>query len=225
MAVVFFQVLDAAKAAYEVNDMLVAILNLTTTNLRTVVGSMDLDELLSKRDEINGRLLIVVDEATTTWGIKITRIEVKDISPPADIVDAMARQMKAERDKRATILKAEGQRASEILAAEGTKQAAILEAEGRKEAAFRDAEARERLAEAEGRATKVVSDAIAKGDQRAINYFIAQKYVEAIGKFATSNNEKLVFMPLETSGLIASIGGIAELVKDLTSGKSKKGKA
>jgi len=223
--VVFFQVLDAAKAAYEVNDMFVAILNLTTTNLRTVVGSMDLDELLSKRDEINGRLLIVVDEATSTWGIKITRIEVKDISPPADIVDAMARQMKAERDKRATILEAEGQRASEILEAEGTKQAAILEAEGRKEAAFRDAEARERLAEAEGRATKVVSDAIAKGDQRAINYFVAQKYVEAIGKFATSNNEKLVFMPLETSGLIGSIGGIAELVKDMTNGKSRKGKA
>ena len=223
--VVFFQVLDAPKAAYEVNDMFVAILNLTTTNLRTVVGSMDLDELLSKRDEINGRLLIVVDEATSTWGIKITRIEVKDISPPTDIVDAMARQMKAERDKRATILEAEGQRASEILEAEGTKQAAILEAEGRKEAAFRDAEARERLAEAEGRATKVVSDAIAKGDQRAINYFVAQKYVEAIGKFATSNNEKLVFMPMETSGLIGSIGGIAELIKDMTTGKSKKGKA
>jgi len=214
--VVFFQVVDAAKAAYEVNDMFVAILNLTTTNLRTVVGSMDLDELLSKRDEINGRLLVVVDEATSTWGIKITRIEVKDITPPQDIVDSMARQMKAEREKRATILEAEGGRAAEILEAEGTKQAAILEAEGRKEAAMRDAEARERLAEAEAKATKMVSDAIAKGDQRAINYFVAQKYVEAIGQFAKSPNEKLVFMPMETSGVIGSIGGIAELVKDMT---------
>lgn len=221
--VVFFQVLDAAKAAYEVNDMFVAILNLTTTNLRTVVGSMDLDELLSKRDEINARLLIVVDEATTTWGVKITRIEVKDISPPTDIVDSMARQMKAEREKRATILDAEGQRASEILEAEGTKQAQILEAEGRKEAAFRDAEARERLAEAEAKATDMVSKAIAKGDPQALNYFIAQKYVEAIGDFASSPNEKLVFMPLETSSVIGSIGGIAELVKDLTT-NSKKAK-
>jgi len=221
--VVFFQVLDAARAAYEVNDMFVAILNLTTTNLRTVVGSMDLDELLSKRDEINGRLLIVVDEATSTWGIKITRIEVKDISPPQDIVDSMARQMKAERDKRATILDAEGTRAAEILEAEGTKQSAILQAEGRKEAAFRDAEARERLAEAEAKATDMVSKAIAKGDYRAINYFVAQKYVEAIGDFAASPNEKLVFMPMETSGVIGSIGGIAELVKDLTT-SSKKSK-
>lgn len=221
--VVFFQVLDAAKASYEVNDMMVAILNLTTTNLRTVVGSMDLDELLSKRDEINARLLIVVDEATTTWGVKITRIEVKDISPPADIVESMARQMKAEREKRATILEAEGQRAAEILEAEGTKQSQILEAEGRKEAAYRDAEARERLAEAEAKATDMVSKAIAKGDPRALNYFIAQKYVEAIGDFASSPNEKLVFMPLETSSLIGSIGGIAELVKDLTT-NSKKAK-
>lgn len=221
--VVFFQVLDAAKAAYEVNDMFVAILNLTTTNLRTVVGSMDLDELLSKRDEINARLLIVVDEATTTWGVKITRIEVKDITPPSDIVDSMARQMKAEREKRATILDAEGQRAAEILEAEGTKQAQILEAEGRKEAAFRDAEARERLAEAEAKATDMVSKAIAEGDPQALNYFIAQKYVEAIGDFAGSPNEKLVFMPLETSSVIGSIGGIAELVKDLTT-NSKKAK-
>jgi regulator of protease activity HflC (stomatin/prohibitin superfamily) len=221
--VVFFQVLDAAKAAYEVNDMFVAILNLTTTNLRTVVGSMDLDELLSKRDEINGRLLVVVDEATSTWGIKITRIEVKDITPPSDIVDSMARQMKAERDKRATVLEAEGQRNAEILEAEGTKQAAILEAEGRREAAFKDAEARERLAEAEAKATDMVSKAIAKGDQRAINYFVAQKYVEAIGKFATSPNEKLVFMPMETSGVIGSIGGISELIKDMTTDKKAKG--
>ncbi len=219
--VVFFQVLDAAKAAYEVNDMFVAILNLTTTNLRTVVGSMDLDELLSKRDEINARLLIVVDEATSTWGIKITRIEVKDISPPQDIVDSMARQMKAEREKRARILEAEGMRNAEILEAEGTKQAAILQAEGRKEAAFRDAEARERLAEAEAKATDMVSKAIAKGDYRAINYFVAQKYVEAVKEFAVSPNEKLVFMPMETSGVIGSIGGIAELIKDMTSNPKK----
>lgn len=224
--VVFFQVIDSPKAAYEVNDMFLAILNLTTTNLRTVVGSMDLDELLSKRDEINGRLLVVVDEATSTWGIKITRIEVKDITPPQDIVDSMARQMKAEREKRATILDAEAQRASEILEAEGTKQAAILEAEGRKEAASRDAEARERLAEAEAKATDMVSTAIAKGDPQALNYFVAQKYVEAIGEFARSPNEKLVFMPMETSGVIGSIGGIAELVKDLTSNpKSSKAKS
>ena len=224
--VVFFQVIDSPKAAYEVNDMFVAILNLTTTNLRTVVGAMDLDELLSKRDEINGRLLVVVDEATSTWGVKITRIEVKDISPPADIVDSMARQMKAEREKRATILDAEGQRAAEILEAEGTKQSQILEAEGRKEAAFRDAEARERLAEAEAKATDMVSKAIANGDPQALNYFVAQKYVEAVGKFATSPNEKLVFMPMETSGVIGSIGGIAELVKDLTSNsKSTKTKS
>lgn len=207
--------LDSAKSAYEVHDLYLAILNLTTTNLRTVVGSMDLDELLSQRDQINGRLLLIVDDATTSWGVKVTRIEVKDIEPPVDIVNAMARQMKAEREKRASILEAEGERQSEILRAEGEKKAAVLESEGRKEAAFRDAEARERSAEAEAKATQMVSDAIAQGDAQAINYFVAQKYVEAIAQFANSPNEKLVFMPLEASSLIGSIGGISELLKDL----------
>ncbi len=211
--VVFFQVLDAAKAAYEVNQLEYAILNLTMTNLRTVMGSMDLDELLSKRDDINARLLQVVDDATTPWGIKVTRIEIKDIRPPHDLVEAMGRQMKAERDKRANILEAEGHRQSEILRAEGEKQAAILEAEGRKEAAFRDAEARERAAEAEAKATEMVSRAIAEGDINAVNYFVATRYVESLEKIATSNNEKLVFMPLEASGVIGAIGGVAELAK------------
>ena len=213
--VVFFQVLDSAKAAYEVRDMYLAILNLTTTNLRTVMGSMDLDELLSQRDAINARLLTVVDDATTPWGIKATRIEIKDIEPPTDIVNAMARQMKAERDKRAVILEAEGTRQSEILRAEGEKKAAILEAEGRREAAFRDAEAREREAEAEAKATTMVSEAIARGDRQAINYFVAQRYVDALGQFAQSTNQKLIFMPLEASSVIGSVGGIAELVKEL----------
>ena len=213
--VVFFQVLDSAKAAYEVRDMYLAILNLTTTNLRTVMGSMDLDELLSQRDAINARLLTVVDDATMPWGIKATRIEIKDIEPPTDIVDAMARQMKAERDKRAVILEAEGTRQSEILRAEGEKKAAILEAEGRREAAFRDAEAREREAEAEAKATTMVSEAIARGDRQAINYFVAQRYVDALGQFAQSTNQKLIFMPLEASSVIGSVGGIAELVKEL----------
>ena len=212
--IVFFQVLDAAKAAYEVSDLYVAILNLTTTNLRTVMGSMDLDETLSKRDEINARLLAVVDQATHAWGVKITRVEVKDIRPPADIVNAMARQMKAERDKRASILEAEGARASEILRAEGAKQAQILEAEGRREAAFRDAEAREREAEAEAKATEMVSTAIAGGNPQAINYFIAQKYVETMSEFARSSNSKLIFMPVEASSLVGTIGGISALVKD-----------
>lgn len=213
--VVFFQVLDTAMATYEVNDLALAIMNLSTTNLRTVVGGMELDELLSKRDEISGRLLMVVDEATNPWGIKITRVEVKDIEPPQDIIESMARQLKAERDKRAAILEAEGHRQAQVLRAEGEKKSAILEAEGRKEAAFRDAEARERQAEAEAKATQVVSDAIANGDSQAINYFVAQKYVEAVGKFASSNNEKLVFMPLEASSIIGSIGGINELVKGI----------
>jgi regulator of protease activity HflC (stomatin/prohibitin superfamily) len=212
--VVFFQVLDAAKAAYEVSDLYVALLNLTTTNLRTVMGAMDLDETLSKRDEINARLLSVVDHATAPWGIKITRVEIKDIRPPADIVNAMARQMKAEREKRANILDAEGARASEILRAEGQKQARILEAEGRKESAFRDAEARERAAEAEAKATKLVSDAIETGSTQAINYFIAQKYVEAVGKFATSTNAKTILFPVEATQLIGTLGGIGELAKD-----------
>jgi regulator of protease activity HflC (stomatin/prohibitin superfamily) len=212
--VVFYQVMDAARAAYEVREMNRAIMNLTTTNIRTVMGSMDLDELLSERDQINARLLSIVDEATAPWGVKITRIEIKDISPPRDLVDSMARQMKAEREKRAVILEAQGDRESAILRAEGEKQSAILEAEGRKEAAFRDAEARERSAEAEAKATDMVSKAIAKGDVQAINYFVAQKYVEALGKFATSPNEKLVFMPMEVSGILGAIGGVAELAKE-----------
>ena len=211
--VVFFQVLDAAKAAYEVSDLYVAIMQLTTTNLRTVMGSMDLDETLSKRDEINARLLMVVDQATHAWGVKITRVEVKDIRPPADIVNAMGRQMKAEREKRASILEAEGLRASEILRAEGAKQSQILEAEGRREAAFRDAEAREREAEAEAKATEMVSNAIAGGNAQAINYFVAQKYVEAVREFATSPNAKTIFIPLEVTSLVGTVGGIGELVK------------
>lgn len=212
--VVFFQVVDAAKAAYEVNNLHNAILNLTMTNIRTVMGSMDLDELLSKRDEINARLLSVVDDATTPWGVKVTRIEIKDIAPPADLVEAMGRQMKAEREKRANILEAEGERQSEILRAEGEKQAVVLDAEGRREAAFRDAEARERLAEAEAKATFVVSEAIANGNVQAINYFVAQKYVEAMKDMASADNSKVVFMPLEASSVIGSLGGIAELAKD-----------
>lgn len=217
-AVVFFQVLDAGKAAYEVSNLFVAIMQLTTTNLRTVMGSMDLDETLSKRDEINARLLSVVDHATTPWGLKITRVEVKDIRPPADIVNAMGRQMKAEREKRANILDAEGLRAAEILRAEGEKAAQILSAEGRKEAAFRDAEARERSAEAEARATQVVSEAIATSGTQALNYFIAQKYTEAVGKFATSPNAKTILFPVESTQLIGSLGGIGELVKDALGG-------
>jgi regulator of protease activity HflC (stomatin/prohibitin superfamily) len=212
--VVFFQVLDAAKAAYEVSDLYLAIMQLTTTNLRTVMGSMDLDELLSKRDEINGRLLAVIDHATEAWGVKVTRVELKDIRPPADIVNAMTRQMKAEREKRATILESEAARQNEINRAEGLKQAQILEAEGRREAAFRDAEARERSAEAEATATKVVSDAIAGGSVQAINYFIAQKYVEAIGMFATSPNAKTILFPVEATQLMGTLGGIGELAKD-----------
>ena len=211
--VVFYQVLNAARAAYEVRSMERAILNLTMTNLRTVMGSMDLDELLSERDRINARLLTIVDEATEPWGIKVTRIEIKDITPPRDLVESMARQMKAERDKRANILEAQGFKQAEIERAEGEKQAAILDAEGRREAAFKDAEARERLAQAEAKATEMVSVAIAKGDSQAINYFVAQKYVEALGQFANSPNEKLVFMPMEASSVIGSIGGIAELAK------------
>lgn len=212
--VVFFQVLDAAKAAYEVSDLYLAIMQLATTNLRTVMGSMDLDETLSKRDEINARLLNVVDHATEAWGVKITRVELKDIRPPADIVNAMTRQMKAEREKRATILESEAQRQNDINVAEGRKQAQILEAEGRKEAAFRDAEARERSAAAEATATKSVSDAIEGGSVQAINYFIAQKYVEAIGMFATSPNAKTILFPVEATQLMGTLGGIGELARE-----------
>jgi len=212
--VVFFQVLDAAKAAYEVNDLANAILNLVMTNIRTVMGSMDLDELLSQRDRINVQLMRVVDEATAPWGVKITRVEIKDISPPRDLVDAMARQMKAERDKRAQILDAEGQRQADILKAEGEKQAAILSAEGRREAAFRDAEARERAADAEAHATMSVSEAINRGSVHAVNYFIAQKYVDALQSMASAPNQKVIFMPLEASGVIGSIGGIAQIFKE-----------
>jgi regulator of protease activity HflC (stomatin/prohibitin superfamily) len=216
--VVFFQVLDAAKAAYEVSDLYLAIMQLATTNLRTVMGSMDLDETLSKRDEINARLLSIVDLATEAWGVKITRVELKDIRPPADIVNAMTRQMKAEREKRATILESEAQRQNDINVAEGRKQAQILEAEGRKEAAFRDAEARERSAAAEATATKSVSDAIEGGSVQAINYFIAQKYVEAIGMFATSPNAKTILFPVEATQLMGTLGGIGELAREALRG-------
>jgi regulator of protease activity HflC (stomatin/prohibitin superfamily) len=218
--VVFFQVIDAAKAAYEVSDLYSALMALSTTNLRTVMGSMDLDETLSKRDEINARLLAVVDHATEPWGVKITRVELKDIRPPQDIVNAMTRQMKAEREKRASILESEGMRQSEILRAEGEKQARILQAEGQKEAAFRDAEARERSAMAEANATKSVSDAIEGGSSQAINYFIAQKYVEALGKFATSPNAKTILFPVEATQLMGTLGGIGELARDAFGGGS-----
>ena len=213
-AVVFFQVLDAGKAAYEVSNLYSAIMALTTTNLRTVMGSMDLDETLSKRDEINARLLAVVDHATSPWGVKITRVEIKDIRPPVDISEAMARQMKAERLKRAEILEAEGDRASEILRAEGSKQSAILEAEGRREAAFRDAEAREREAQAEAKATEMVSEAISTSGATAINYFVAQEYTKAVGKFADSPNAKTILFPVEATQLIGTLGGIGELARE-----------
>lgn len=213
--VAFFQVLDAARASYEVQGLENAILNLTMTNIRSVMGSMDLDEVLSKRDEINERVLRVVDEATSSWGVKMTRIEIKDINPPADLVEAMGRQMKAERIKRANILDAEGFRQAEILKAEGQKQSQILHAEGEREAAFREAEARERLAEAEANATRAVSEAIASGDVQAINYFVAQKYIEALGQIASAHNQKVLLMPLEATSVIGSIAGIAEISKDV----------
>ncbi len=211
--VVFYQVLDAAKAAYEVAQLEIAILNLVMTNIRTVLGSMDLDESLSKRDVINAQLLRVVDEATHPWGLKVNRIEIKDIQPPRDLVEAMARQMKAEREKRAAILEAEGSRQSEILRAEGEKQAAVLEAEGRREAAFRDAEARERLAEAEAKATMMVSQAIAQGDLQAINYFVADKYISALKSIASAPNQKVLLLPVEATAILGSLAGIAELAK------------
>jgi len=212
-AVCFYQVVDAAKAAYEVSELDKAIRNLTMTNIRTVLGSMDLDEALSNRDHINTKLLIVVDEATTPWGIKVTRVEIKDISPPKDLVNAMAAQMKAEREKRATILEAEGVRAAAILKAEGEKQAVVLNAEAQKEAAFREAEGRERLAQAEAKATDMVSQAISNGNIQAINYFVAQKYVEALGLIASADNQKVILMPLEAASIIGSIAGVSEIAK------------
>ena len=222
--VVYFQVLDAAKAAYEVAQLEVAILNLVMTNIRTAIGSLDLDESLSKRDEINTKVLHAVDQATHPWGLKVNRIELKDIQPPRDLVDSMARQMKAEREKRANILEAEGFRQAAILKAEGEKQSTILEAEGQKESAFRQAEARERLAEAEAKATQLVSDAIAGGNVQAINYFVAQKYIEAFKALAEAPNQKFVMMPMESAGIIGSIGGIAELAKEAMT-KQASGKA
>ncbi len=210
----FYQVLDAAQAAYEVAQLEHAILNLTMTNIRSVMGSMDLDELLSNRDEINARLLRVVDTAVSAWGVKITRIEIKDIDPPTNLVDSMARQMMAEREKRALILESEGKRQSAILEAEGMKQSQVLEAEGRKEAAFRDAEARERSAEAEAKATQMVSEAISKGDVQAINYFVANNYIKALEGIATSPNQKVLMLPVEAASVIGAIGGIAEIAKE-----------
>lgn len=220
--VTFFQVLDAASAAYEVAGLENAILNLTMTNIRSVMGSMDLDELLSNRDEINSRLLRVVDAAVSPWGVKITRIEIKDIDPPKNLVDSMARQMMSEREKRALILESEGKRQAAILEAEGEKQAQVLEAEGRKEAAFRDAEARERSAEAEAKATTMVSEAIGAGDVQAINYFVANNYIKALEAIAKSPNQKLLMLPVEASNVIGALGGIAEIAKE-TFGDSGSG--
>jgi regulator of protease activity HflC (stomatin/prohibitin superfamily) len=214
-AIVFIQVMDASQAAYRVDNLPYAIAQLSMTNLRTVVGSMDLDEVLSQRDHINTRLLEVIDQATTPWGVKVARIEIKDLTPPPDITNAMARQMKAERERRAVITEAEGDRQAAIARAEGSKQSAILQAEGRKEAAFRDAEARERSAAAEAKATEMVSDAIAQGDVKAINYFVAQKYVEAFAKLAESPQQKTVIVPADMAGLVGSIAGVAELVKSV----------
>lgn len=221
--VTFYQILDAAAAAYEVAQLETAILNLTMTNIRSVMGSMDLDELLSHRDEINTRVLRVVDAAVSPWGLKITRIEIKDIDPPKDLVESMGRQMKAEREKRALILEAEGKRQAAILSAEGAKQAQVLEAEGRREAAFRDAEARERAAEAEAKATEMVSEAIGKGDVQAINYFVANNYIKALESLARSPNQKVLMLPVEAASVIGSIGGIAEIAKEAFGGERTTG--
>jgi len=218
-AIVFFQVINAAKAAYEVRDLERAIRNLSLTNIRTVLGALDLDAMLSKRDEINLKLLKVIDDATNPWGVKVTRIEIKEITPPKDLITAMSQQMTSEREKRAKILEAEGKQRADILVAEGKKRSVILIAEGEKEAAFREAEARERTASAEAEATKVVSDAISQGDINAINYFVAQKYIDALGSIASAENEKVVLMPLEASSMLGSIAGIAEIAK--SSGLSK----
>lgn len=221
-AVVFTQVIDAVPASYEVNDITRAITNLALTNIRTVVGSMDLDEVLSNRDDINARLLSVIDAATNPWGVKVTRIEIADLSPPADITEAMARQMKAERIKRAEILQAEGDKQSAILRAEGEKQSAVLQAEGRKEAAFRDAEAREREAQAEAKATKDVSEAIAAGETDAVNYFLGQEYIQAFKALATSDQQRTVIIPAEFAGIAGAIEGISALT-GLNPPKGKKG--
>ena len=232
--VLFFQIQQAANAAYQVKDLNVAILNLIMTNIRTVIGSMEIDELLSQRDAINHKLLAVVDEATIPWGVKVTRVEIKDITPPADLINSMARQMKAERDKRASVLEAEGIRQSEILKAEGEKQAVILAAEadkqsailaaGAKEAAFREAEARERLALAEANAAKMVSDAIAGGSPQSLNYFLGQKYIDALQGIVTSPNQKLLMMPMDTANVMSSIAGIAEIAKEVLHDENAAGK-
>lgn len=221
--VMFFQVLDAAKAAYEVQNLELALINLAMTNIRSVIGAMDLDEALSQREMINAKLLNVIDQATTPWGVKVTRIELRNIQPPANLLDAMGKQMTAERSKRADILTAEGDKQAAILRAEGQKQSAILEAEGRREAAFRDAEARERLAAAEAKATQMVSDAIAGGNVSAVNYFVAQKYVEALGKFAESPNQKTLLLPVEATGILGSLAGIAELARDASASRNGGG--
>ncbi|MCW0180389.1 SPFH domain-containing protein [Zavarzinia sp.] len=220
-AVTFYQVINPAQAAYEVQNLMAALINLTLTNIRSVMGAMNLDDVLSRRSEINDKLLVIIDEATQPWGVKITRIELKDIAPPEDMVHAMARQMKAEREKRATILEAEGVREASIKRAEGEKQAAILESEGRREAAFRDAEARERSAEAEARATNMVSEAIAKGGTDAVNYFLGQKYIEALAGIGMAPNNKITFLPLEATGIMGAISGIADLTRH---GPGKPGK-
>ncbi len=221
--VLFYQIQDAVSAAYQVGDLHLAIINLIQTNIRTVIGGMEIDELLSQRDVINHKLLQVVDEATVMWGVKVTRVEIKDINPPRDLIDAMARQMKAEREKRANILDAEGLRQAEILKAEGEKQAAILEAEGKREAAFREAEARERTAEAEANATKMVSDAIANGNIQAINYFLGQKYIDALQGIITSPNQKLLMLPLDATNVMGSVAGIGEIAKEVLNINNKKG--
>lgn len=222
-AICFYQVLEASKAAYQISNLELATKNLVMTNIRAVVGSMELDEILSNRDRINVELLKKVDQATDPWGTKVTRIEIRDVSPPDDLVHAMARQMKAEREKRAQILEAEGEREAAIQVAEGQKQSAILEADGELEAARRQAEARERLAEAEANATRMVSDAIEQGDNRAINYFVAQKYVDALAQLATSQNNKVMMIPLEASNVIGSIAGISDLVKEVSNNNSSSG--